>query len=192
MPTSRTVRRDVARNRAAILTAARALFEANGAHVALEDVSQAAGLSRTSLSRHFPDRADLIAALWESDVEEIEDLAASVAQEPTGLVVVLDHILGQQIDRVALHPSRSQITSPQLAPLVKRVRSAFDQLLRHAQAVDVARSDVDVDDILAIIDMCASSIVQADTREERHAVWLRVRRLTYHGLLTPASHPHSR
>jgi AcrR family transcriptional regulator len=182
MSSTPRVRRDVARNRAAILEAARALFEANGAHVAFEDVSRAAGLSRTSLSRHFPDRADLIAALWESDVARIEELAASVAHDPAGLAAVLDHILGQQVDRMPLHPLQSQITGPQLAPLVDRVRSVFDGSLRRAQAAGIARSDVDVDDILTVIDMCTSGIVHAQTRDDRHAAWRRVRRLAFPGL----------
>jgi AcrR family transcriptional regulator len=181
-PASPRIRRDAARNRAAILAAARALFEANGANVAFEDVSRAAGLSRTSLSRHFPDRADLIAALWESDVARIEELAATVGHQPTGVVVVLDHILGQQVDRVALHPLRNQVSGPQLAPLVERVRHAFEALLERAQAGGVARDDVDVDDILTVIDMCASAIVHADAREDRQEIWLRVRRLAFPGL----------
>lgn len=122
-------------------------------------------------------------------MERIEELAASVAQDPTGLVVVLDHILGQQVDRVALHPLQNQITGPQLAPLVGRVRTVFAGLLDRAQASGVARSEVDVDDILAVVDMCASSIVHAVTREDRMAVWHRVRRLAYSGLLVHRRSP---
>lgn len=183
-PVARTVRRDVQRNRVAILTAARTLFGAGGAGVAFEDVAKAAGLSRTSLSRHFPDRAALVAAVWEADVVQIEQVAASVAGEPTGVVVLLDHVLGGQVDRMGLHPLQNQITGPHLAPLVDRVRSAFAQLLVPAHAAGVARADVDVDDVLAVIDMCASSIVHAESAADRRAVWLRVRRLAYRGLFT--------
>lgn len=62
MPTARATRSDAQRNRAAILDAAARLF-ASTDNVSLADVAEEAGITRTTLYRHFADRDALTDAL---------------------------------------------------------------------------------------------------------------------------------
>lgn len=55
MPTARATRSDAQRNRAAILDAAARLFASTDA-VSMSDVAEEAGVTRTTLYRHFSDR----------------------------------------------------------------------------------------------------------------------------------------
>ena len=62
MSTGRATRSDAQRNRAAILDAAARLF-ASTDNVSLADVAEEAGVTRTTLYRHFSDRDALVDAL---------------------------------------------------------------------------------------------------------------------------------
>jgi AcrR family transcriptional regulator len=66
------VRRDVSRNRAAILDAARALV-AEPEELRLSAVAQRAGVGQGTLYRHFATRDELLAALY---AQEIDDLVS--------------------------------------------------------------------------------------------------------------------
>src|SRR3954471_3286386 len=84
------MRSDTLRNREALISAARTVFEAEGIDAPLESVAAAAGLSRTSLHRAFSSRGELIAAIWASDVAETEADAERFAQFPDAFVRLFD------------------------------------------------------------------------------------------------------
>ena len=65
-----------AANRAALLSAARAVFAESGLRAPLSAVARRAGVGQGSLYRHFPDRVALAVAVFEQNVDELESLAA--------------------------------------------------------------------------------------------------------------------
>jgi AcrR family transcriptional regulator len=67
-------RRDAARNREAILAAARRLFERDGpAAVSMERVAEEAGVGKGTIYRRFGDRASLATALLDASERELQE-----------------------------------------------------------------------------------------------------------------------
>ena len=70
----RSVRRaDAVRNRTSILEAAKQLVAEQGADVAMGEIARAAGVAVGTLYRHFPNKADLLAAVVNEYVEALAD-----------------------------------------------------------------------------------------------------------------------
>src|SRR5436190_821839 len=78
----RPLRRDAERNRQRILDAARELFTERGLAVSLNDIAHHAGVGVGTVYRRFPDRVQLIEALFEQRLEQIRELAEAARAEP--------------------------------------------------------------------------------------------------------------
>ncbi len=74
-PTAR--RADAVRNRTTILKAAKQLVTEKGTAVAMGEIARAAGVAVGTLYRHFPNKADLLAAVVNEYVEALADDAQS-------------------------------------------------------------------------------------------------------------------
>lgn len=73
----RRPRADAARNRQRIVDAAQAAFAADGGDVSLEGIARAAGVGIGTVYRNFPTREDLVAAVYQAEL----DAALTVADE---------------------------------------------------------------------------------------------------------------
>jgi AcrR family transcriptional regulator len=67
----KALRADAQRNRDAILSAARALFETDGIYAPIDCIATAAGVGNATLYRNFPTRNDLLAAVIEDSVGDL-------------------------------------------------------------------------------------------------------------------------
>jgi AcrR family transcriptional regulator len=67
----RPLRADARRNRDAILSAARAVFDADGIFASIDGIATAAGIGNASLYRNFPTRNDLLAAVIEDSIGDL-------------------------------------------------------------------------------------------------------------------------
>jgi AcrR family transcriptional regulator len=187
-----TTRRDSLRNREALLAAAREVFEAEGIDAPLENIAAAAGLSRTSLFRHFATRGDLVAAIWASDVAQTEADVARFAGQSDAFVRVFDLTLRQQIDRRSIHPTAAQIEGPDIVALAARFVAAIETSVARSREAGVLRADVSDAEGLRAVGMGIWAIWNVADRREREAVADEVRRLLLRGLLDPqwaAQHP---
>ena len=82
-------RSDAQRNRAAILEAATRLFETSD-EVSIAEVAEEAGLTRTTLYRHFPDRDSLVdAVLVHVAAATLPTLLAEIERAPLAEALVL-------------------------------------------------------------------------------------------------------
>lgn len=75
------LRADARENRARLITAATAAFAEKGADAPLEDVARRAGVGIGTLYRHFPQRSDLIAAVFRHEVDACADAAPALAAD---------------------------------------------------------------------------------------------------------------
>jgi len=66
-------RADAVRNRTAILEAAKQLITEQGAEVAMGEIARVAGVAVGTLYRHFPNKADLLAAVVNEYVDALAD-----------------------------------------------------------------------------------------------------------------------
>ncbi len=70
------------RNRAALLTAAAAVFVEHGVQAPVRDVARRAGVGVGTVYRHFPSRAELVTAVYRHQIDECAALATQLLHEP--------------------------------------------------------------------------------------------------------------
>ncbi|PYC88302.1 TetR family transcriptional regulator [Streptomyces tateyamensis] len=138
--TERRPRKDAARNREAVLTAADALFVhcESPEDVTMADVAAAAGVGKGTLFRAFGDRAGLLRALYEARLEPIRQ-AVEIGPPPLGpatpardrVPALLDAVLCFKLDnrRLALALEESGSSSPYRAEHYERWHSLLRTVL---------------------------------------------------------------
>ena len=77
----RRPRADAARNRAAILDAARTAFTATGEDASLEAIARSAGVGIGTLYRNFPTREELVAAVYASELDTVLGIVPGLLAE---------------------------------------------------------------------------------------------------------------
>lgn len=77
----RGARADTRRNHEQLLKTASTLFREKGVMVPMKDIAREAGIGVGTLYRHFPHRADLIAAVFRNEVDECAMAAERLCQE---------------------------------------------------------------------------------------------------------------
>ncbi|MFC8226787.1 TetR/AcrR family transcriptional regulator [Streptomyces sp. NPDC057287] len=75
------VRADVRRNTDALLTAAAEVFLVEGVDAPVRRITAKAGVGAGTLYRHFPQRSDLIAAVFRHEVDACADAAPALAAQ---------------------------------------------------------------------------------------------------------------
>jgi AcrR family transcriptional regulator len=80
-PAERTIRADAQRNLDALLEAAKAVFAASGVDAPVREVAARANVGVATLYRHFPQRADLIAAVFRREIDACAAAAAAPDRE---------------------------------------------------------------------------------------------------------------
>ncbi|WP_405664852.1 TetR/AcrR family transcriptional regulator [Streptomyces sp. NBC_01166] len=80
-PPAKRVRADVRRNTDALLTAAAEVFLTSGVDAPVRQITAKAGVGAGTLYRHFPQRSDLIAAVFRHEVDACADAAPALAAE---------------------------------------------------------------------------------------------------------------
>ena len=77
----RRVRADAQRNIDALLQAALAVFMTSGVDAPVREIADKAGVGIGTLYRHFPQRSDLIAAVFRREIDACADAAISFADK---------------------------------------------------------------------------------------------------------------
>ncbi len=78
--TDRGVRADKQRNLDALLEAARAVFATSGVDAPVREIAAQAGVGLATLYRHFPERSDLVAAVFRREVDACAAAAPELAR----------------------------------------------------------------------------------------------------------------
>lgn len=122
-----------ARNRAALIAAAREVYAEHGLDAPLSGIARRAGVGQGVLYRHFPDRAALADAVLEENVREVEQAAAAAGATLAGVLGVLTWHLTESAAFIGLlHADRTE----------DRTEDRTDGVHAHASALSerVARS----------------------------------------------------
>lgn len=80
-PAARSVRADAQRNLDALLEAAKAVFRASGVDAPVREIAAQAGVGVATVYRHFPQRSDLVAAVFRREVDACAAAAPTLARE---------------------------------------------------------------------------------------------------------------
>jgi len=151
-----TLRADAARNRAAIVEAARAVFAELGLDAPLDEIARRAGTGNATLYRRFPTRGDLIAAVFaEALAEHLDAVEAGLADEDPwrGFAFYIQAVAAMQARDRGISDLVTMDLSP--APEIEELRSrAFDGLVRlvdRAHAAGVLRADFTTQDVVVLM-----------------------------------------
>ena len=162
--TDRPVRADAQRNTDALLQAAMAVFAVSGVDAPVREVAVRAGVGVGTVYRHFPQRSDLIAAVFRHEVDACADAAPVLAAEhgPGEALArwmrrYMDFIAAKRGLATALHSGNPAFeTLP--AYFQKRLLPALRTLLEAAAAAGEVRADVEPADLLrAVASLCMSA-----------------------------------
>ena len=161
---TRRVRADAQRNVNALLEAAKAVFAASGVDAPVRELAARAGVGMATLYRHFPQRSDLVAAVFRREVDACAAAAPALAAE---------HAPGEALARWLQRYTDFIATKRGLASALHSGDPAFDALpayfrqhlgpalaalLDAAASAGAVRPDVDPDDLLwAVSNLCVPS-----------------------------------
>lgn len=160
----RPIRADAKRNLDALLVAAKEVFAISGVDAPVREIAKKAGFGVGTLYRHFPQRADLIAAVFRREVDACADAAHVLAEKHPpfeALALWMQRYAGFIATKRGL-ASVLHSGDPAFAALPghfdKRLRPALQMLLDTAIAAGEARTDVEADDLLhAIARLCMAT-----------------------------------
>lgn len=96
-PAARRVRADALRNIDTVVEAARDAFAEHGVDAPMRTIAEKAGVGVGTIYRHFPQRADLIAAVFRHEVDACADAAALFLQQ-CAPGVALDRWMQRYVD----------------------------------------------------------------------------------------------
>jgi AcrR family transcriptional regulator len=188
------LRADAARNRQAILDAARAVYGQHGLDAPLDDIARAAGLGNATLYRHFPSRCELIAAVFAETLQRViaaGDVALRADDAWNGFCEHVRQLCAMQAADRGL--ADLLITRVSGAPQLERLRArAYRNLVRLADRANHAgglRSDFTPEDLALLLMANAGLVQRADA--SACAASRRFIDLALDGLRAPAATPAS-
>ena len=182
-PPEPPLRRDAARSREAILTAARELL-ASGRDVPMYEIGRHAGVGQATLYRHFGDRSAIVAAISREQVERIELLAAENASREDAILIVLEasaEMLASIHDLVEILRDDAAL-APLLAELRARMRAVLEQALEASRRSGVLGADAQADDVVMVLNMVNGALGGVVAPAQRSAVARRALTLALDGL----------
>lgn len=145
------MRSDASRSRAAIIGAARELIAEPG-ELKLSTIAKRAGVGQGTLYRHFASREQVVAALYE---EEIDDLVASADRllDTMSPLEALECWLGllaayAQVKAGVIQAVDSSVWAEISAQTRDKLGRALDALLGAGSTAGVVRGDVDARDVI--------------------------------------------
>ncbi|WP_061294988.1 TetR/AcrR family transcriptional regulator [Herbidospora cretacea] len=148
------LRADARRNRARILAAAAEVFDALGTSASTEEVARSAGVAIGTVFRHFPTKADLLAALMKDVQERLAVRAATLAAEGDGQALftffaeVVDHAAGA---RTVVHLLAAGGTDVGVDRQVAGLGGVVEVLLARAREAGTVRAGVAADEVTALL-----------------------------------------
>lgn len=153
--------RAAAGNRAALLAAAREIFGSGGTDAPLSAVAKRAGVGQGSLYRHFPDRLDLVVAVFEEQVVAVEELAAVPTADLADLLGLVTRNAVDSVGFVDLVRSRVP-ADERIVALGERVAVALGTRLAVATGSGAVPAGTTSDDLLLAVAMMAGGLSQAE------------------------------
>lgn len=154
-------RADAQRNTDALVKAAQAVFAKSGVDAPVRDIAEKAGVGVGTVYRHFPQRSDLIVAVFRQEVDACADAAAALAAKypPTDALLrwmlrFTEFVVAKRGLASALH-SGDPAYEPLPAYYDGKLRPALKMLLDLAIAAGEIRAGTAPGDLLsAAVSLC--------------------------------------
>jgi AcrR family transcriptional regulator len=187
--TARPLRRDAVRNRELILETAAQVFAEHGLDAGYDEIARRAGIGVGTVYRRFPERSELVQALFESRIEEIVAIVEAASKLPDawdGLTFFLDKAIERQVNDRGLKEVMVQTIEEGDHVTVGRERLGplLDDLITRAQGEGTLRTDVETTDIGMLL-----MLVSSMTTPEQPDLWRRYLALLLEGLRASPDQP---
>ena len=153
----RPLRADARRSVDALLNAAKELFAEFGVDAPIREIAGRAGLGVGTVYRRFPQRSDLIAAVFRREIDECADAAAVLAVEHEPFEALkrwmqrFSAFFATKRGLAAALHSGEPAYAALPAHFEARLRPALERLLASAIAAGRIRSDIAADELLGAI-----------------------------------------
>jgi AcrR family transcriptional regulator len=138
-------RADAVRNRAKILEVAARVFAEQGAAASTEQVAAEAGVAIGTIFRHFPTKADLLAAIMK---DTLADLAERMAAPDATLFGVFTALVAEA---AAKRSVIDLLPGLEVAESIDRFRAVVAGLLTRAQERGEVRTQIEADEVMALL-----------------------------------------
>lgn len=157
----RAKRADAVRKMDSLLQAAMDVFEESGVDAPVREIAERAGVGLGTVYRHFPERSDLIAAVFQSKADTCAAEASILARDH-GAAEALARWMRLYVDFIASKPGLATVLysgDPAYSSLPlyfnRRLKPALESLLDSAVSSKVIRPGVDAADLLcAVATLC--------------------------------------
>jgi AcrR family transcriptional regulator len=185
LPSERPLRRDAERNRQRILDAARVVFAERGLSGSHDDIAREAGVGVGTVYRRFPDKEQLIDALFEARIDEIVDVARAAVDHPDPWEALVGYLVRMQelqsedrgLKEILLGGARGLERAVAARALIVPLAA---QVLQRAKDAGVVRRDIELTD-LPLIQLAVGTVAEA-SRDVAPDVWRRTMTLVLDGL----------
>jgi AcrR family transcriptional regulator len=158
------LRADAARNRDAIIDAARELYGKRGLDTPFDDIARQAGIGNATLYRHFPSRCSLVAAVFTDTLARVVAAAADALTITDPWEAFATHFRFlynlQATNRGLADLLTTAVTgAPQIERLRGRAYRDFVRLADRAQTAGSLRADLTPQDV-ALLLMANAGLIQ--------------------------------
>jgi AcrR family transcriptional regulator len=168
-PATRPLRADAQRNYDRLVAAARDVFAKEGGGASMEAIAREAGVGVGTLYRHFPQRIDVVEAVYRDDVDQLAATADQVIAElePWPAVVsfleaFLRYAQGKRTFLNELHEAFDKHPDLKLRSK-ERIDDAMDRIVRRAQEAGAIRTDVNGAELMQLVGpVCINATLSKD------------------------------
>ena len=181
----RPLRADAQRNIDTLLRTAMAVFKTSGVDAPVREIAEKAGVGVGTVYRHFPQRSDLIGAVFRHEVDACADAASALAAEyQPGEALIrwmqryVDFIAAKRGLAAALHSGNPAFDALP-AYFKKRLHPALQTLLQAATAAGEVRADVEPYELLRVVALLCSPAHDGDNANAQRMVALLLDGLRY-------------
>ena len=192
-PTPVQLRADAARNRAALVEAARQVFAERGLDAPLDEIARRACVGNATLYRRFPTRAELVEAVFADRKREYDHAVDDALRDPDpgagfrAYVLRLFRLQAEDRGLAELLVTNSGEPDDELERLRHHGSRGARELIERAQAAGALRTDFTPQD-LALLLMANAGLVQR-TGTAAPDSWRRVAGFLLDGLSPDAATP---
>jgi AcrR family transcriptional regulator len=172
-----SLRRDAERNRDRVLVAARRRYATDGINVSMAAIARDAGVGKATLSRRFPTRQDLIAAVFADTMDAYADAITTALADPDpwhGFAVYIAIVCGMQAADRGFAEVLTMTFPTAKAMEAKRAEAyaGFTELITRAKATGKLRPDFTPEDLVVLL--IANAGVIAATGDAAPDTWRRL------------------
>ena len=182
-------RADAQRNHERLLAAARDVFAERGANAPLDDVARRAGIGNATMYRHFPDRRELLIAVYADEVAALCAEGGPLLEDQSPedalfawLRAFIAHVAAKRDLALAIPSDQGGQRSALFECWHEAMHSTASRLLTRAQSAGAVSADLNASDLLVLASGIAVTTDDTDQAE-------RCLTLLRHGTAPRPCHP---